>query len=173
MLISHVVLLLWSIIGGSLSKFWHRVSTLSLPKATILNFCKKHRSGWDAHTEPSHQDLRCLTFSISTLHIDFFESDSLLKKTKKKQTTNDVCYLAPKTICATLSENVHVHPAKIQISLCIRAVWSEPSQGAIWIAKNPKFLHLDNEDSDQTARKRRLIWVFAGRTCQNLHFLTL
>ena len=32
--------------------------------------------------------------------------------------------------------------------------------------------YADNEDSDQTARMRSLIWVFVGRTCQKLHFLT-
>ena len=51
-----------------------------------IGFCKQHRSRWD---EPSHLDLRCLTFSLSTLHINFFPSDSLFKK-KKKQTTNVV-----------------------------------------------------------------------------------
>ena len=64
-------------------------------------------------------------------------------------------------------------PAKIQISLRIRAVWSESSLGAFSIAKDTKFLHADNEDSDQTARMRRLIWVFFGRTCQKVRFLTL
>ena len=42
----------------------------------------------------------------------------------------------------------HMHPAKIQIR--------ESSLAAFWIAKHPKF-HADNEDSDQTARMRRLI----------------
>ena len=32
-----------------------------------------------AHNEPSHQDLRFLTFSLSTSHINFFSIDSLLK----------------------------------------------------------------------------------------------
>ena len=54
----------------------------------------------------------------------------------------------------------HVRPAKIQISLRICAVWSDSSLGAFGIAKYAKFLHADNEDSDQTARMRRLIWVF-------------
>ena len=67
----------------------------------------------------------------------------------------------------------HVRPAKIQISLRIRAGWSESSLGAFWIAKDAKFLHADNEDSNQTARMRRLIWVFVGRTCQKVRFLTL
>ena len=50
--------------------------------------------------------------------------------------------------------------AKIQISLRIRAVWSESSTGAFWIAKDAKVLHADNEDSDHAARMRTLIWVF-------------
>ena len=44
---------------------------------------------------------------------------------------------------------------------------------AFWIAKNTKFLNTDNEDTYQTARMRRLIWVFVGRTCQKVRFLTL
>ena len=41
----------------------------------------------------------------------------------------------------------HVRPAKIQISLRIRAVWSESSLCAFWIAK----------DTDQTTRVHRLL----------------
>ena len=67
----------------------------------------------------------------------------------------------------------HVRPVKILIRLRMRAVWSESSLGASWIAKGAKFLHADNEDSDQTARLRRLIWVFVGRTCEKVRFLTL
>ena len=52
-----------------------------------------------------------------------------------------------------------VRPTKIQISLRIRAVWSESSLGAIWIANDAMFLHADNKGSDQTALMRRLIWV--------------
>ena len=57
-----------------------------------------------------------------------------------------------------------MRPAKSQISLRIRAVWSESSLCAQWEAKDPRFLHADSEDSDQTGRMPRLIWVFAGRT---------
>ena len=32
------------------------------------------------------------------------------------------------------------------------------------VAKDPRFLRADSEDSDQTGRMPRLIWVFAGRT---------
>ena len=57
-----------------------------------------------------------------------------------------------------------VRPAKTQISLGIRPVWSESSLCAQSVAKDLSFLHADSEDSDQTGRMPRLIWVFAGRT---------
>ena len=63
-----------------------------------------------------------------------------------------------------------VRPAKTEISLGIRPVWSESSLCAQWVAKDPRFLYADNEDSDRTGRMPRLIWVFAGRTG---HFLGL
>ena len=37
-------------------------------------------------------------------------------------------------------------PAKTQISLGIRPVWSESSLCTQWVAKDPSFLHLDSED---------------------------
>ena len=40
----------------------------------------------------------------------------------------------------------HVRQATIQISLRIRAVWSESSLSAFWIAEDAKFLRMDNED---------------------------
>ena len=61
--------------------------------------------------------------------------------------------------------------AKIQISLRIRTVWSDSSLCAFSIAKAAKCLLANNEDSDQTVRMRRLIWVFVGRTCQRARFL--
>ena len=57
-----------------------------------------------------------------------------------------------------------MRPAKTQISLGIRPVWSESSLCARRIAKDPSFLHADSEDSGQTGRMPRLIWIFAGRT---------
>ena len=62
------------------------------------------------------------------------------------------------------TNKVTVRPAKTQISLGIRPVWSESSLCAQWVAKDPSFLHADSEDSDQTGRMLRLIWIFAGRT---------
>ena len=67
----------------------------------------------------------------------------------------------------------HVRPAKFQIRLCIRTVWSESSLGTFWTANDAKFLHADNEDSDQTARSHRLIWVVVGLTCPKGRLLTL
>ena len=66
-----------------------------------------------------------------------------------------------------------MRPAKIEIRLRIRAVWSESSLGALRIANDAKFLHADNEDSDQTAQMRRLIWDFVGRARQKVRWLTL
>ena len=42
-------------------------------------------------------------------------------------------------------------PAKTQISMGIRQVWSESSLCAQWVAKDPSFLHADSEDSTPTA----------------------
>ena len=63
----------------------------------------------------------------------------------------------------------HVRPVKIQISLRIRAVWSETSLGALWIVNDARIVHEDNEDSDQTIR---LMCVFIGRTCQKARVFT-
>ena len=46
----------------------------------------------------------------------------------------------------TKSTKWHVRPAKTQISLGIRPVWSESSLCAYWVAKDPNFLHADSED---------------------------
>ena len=40
----------------------------------------------------------------------------------------------------------HVHPAKTQISLGIRPVWSEPLLCAQWVAKDPSFHHVVSKD---------------------------
>ena len=57
----------------------------------------------------------------------------------------------------------YMHSANIHYNL--RVVWSDSSLGAFWIAKDAKFLHTKNEDSDQTVWTCRLIWDIAGRTC--------
>ena len=40
-----------------------------------------------------------------------------------------------------------------------------------WVAKDPSFLHVDSEDPDQIWRMPRLIWVFAGCTCNFIAFV--
>ena len=65
----------------------------------------------------------------------------------------------------------HVRPAKTQISLGICPVWSESSLCTQWVAKDPSFLHADSEDSDQTGRMPRLIWVVAVRACLFVDFV--
>ena len=57
-----------------------------------------------------------------------------------------------------------MHPVKTQISLGIRPVWSESSLSA-WSNIGPLTTYwVHSEDSDQTWRMPRLIWVFAGHT---------
>ena len=73
----------------------------------------------------------------------------ILDKTKRIQPRHDK------------TNKMSVRPAKTQISLGVRSVWSESSLCAQWVAKDSGFLHVDSEDSDQTGR---MIWVFAGRT---------
>ena len=51
-------------------------------------------------------------------------------------------------------------PSLFKSSLCAQRV-----------AKDPSFLHADSEDSDQTGRMPRLIWVFAGRNLILLGFV--
>ena len=62
------------------------------------------------------------------------------------------------------TNKMSVRPVKTQISLGSRPVWSESSTCPQWVVKDPSFLHADSDDSDQTGRMPRLIWVFAGRT---------
>ena len=68
---------------------------------------------------------------------------------------------------------VHLHLPKTQISLRIRAVWTE----FLWFVwRNFALLAIQNEHSeysDQSVQMRRLIWIFAGRTCPKLRSLTL
>ena len=65
----------------------------------------------------------------------------------------------------------HVRPAKTQLNLGIHPVWSESSLCAQRLAEDLSFLYGDSEDSDQTGRMPKLIWVFAGRTCHSAGFV--
>ena len=66
----------------------------------------------------------------------------------------------------------HVRPTKTQISLRIRAVWSDSLLSALRNFVSLAIQNAPNEDSDQPARMRRLIWIFLGRTCLKGRFLT-
>ena len=81
-------------------------------------------------------------------------------------------------ICRSMTKQTKCseHPAKTQIRLGGSAqcpVWSGSSLCAEWIAKDPRYIHADGEDSDQTGRMLRLIWVFTGRTCHFIGFIML
>ena len=54
------------------------------------------------------------------------------------------------------TNKVAVRPAKTQISLGIRQVWSKSSLSALWVAKDPVIVNADSEDSDQTGRMTRV-----------------
>ena len=62
------------------------------------------------------------------------------------------------------TNKVTVCPAKTQISLGIRPVWSESSLSTWGKLGSLATYSVHNEDSDQTVRMPRLIWVFAGCT---------
>ena len=65
----------------------------------------------------------------------------------------------------------HVRPAKTQISLGIRPVWSESSLSA-WRKLGSLATHwAHSEDSDQIGLMPRLIWVFTGLTCHFVGFV--
>ena len=79
--------------------------------------------------------------------------------------------LTKKKIMSNIFESQHdktnkmsVRPAKTQISMGIRPVWSDSSLSA-WRKPGSLASHwAHSEDSDQTGRMPALIWVFAGRT---------
>ena len=65
-----------------------------------------------------------------------------------------------------------MRPAKTQISLGIRPVWSESSLSAwrnLWSLAT--YWALLSKDSDQNGQMPRLVWVFAGRTCHFVGFV--
>ena len=84
--------------------------------------------------------------------------------------TNDRFYLSR---CMTKPTKWPVHQETTQVSLGILPVWPEPSLCALRIAKDLRLLHADSEDSDQTGRMPRLVWVFAGRIVHFVGFVML
>ena len=64
-----------------------------------------------------------------------------------------------------------VRPAKIQISLGTRPVWSDSSLSTWKNLWSLATYWAHSEDSDQTGRMPRLIWVFVGSTCHFVGFV--
>ena len=64
----------------------------------------------------------------------------------------------------------HVGPVKTQLSLCFSAVWTVfvAQMKILCILGYPKCI---NEESDQTAQMRRLIWIFTRCTYLKVHVL--
>ena len=63
------------------------------------------------------------------------------------------------------SSNDMTKPTKwVCIQRRLRSALSGSSLCVQWTAKDPRFLHADSEDFDQTGRMPWLIWVFAVRT---------
>ena len=98
------------------------------------------------------------------INILFVQLRSLKRNTHIVFNNNMSHDMTKLTSASDKTNKMSVRPAKTQISLGIRPVWSESSMCAQWVAKYPSFLHADSENSDQTGRMLRLIWVFPGRT---------
>ena len=62
----------------------------------------------------------------------------------------------------------HVCPAKFQISMRLRAVWSESSLGAFWIGKDAKFLHEGNEDWTDCTQTQADLSLRRAHTSQDI-----
>ena len=64
-----------------------------------------------------------------------------------------------------------VHWQKTQINLVICPAWSESSLCTQWVAKDPRFLHADSEDSEKIGWVPRLNGVFTRRTYHFVGFV--
>ena len=71
------------------------------------------------------------------------------------------------------TNKMSVRPAKTQISLHIRPVWSESLLCPLWVATNPRFLNADSEDSDQTGWMPRLVCLRMALTHFVIFFMSL
>ena len=70
-----------------------------------------------------------------------------------------VCFLAHEAPSEIFSFVTHYITEPYLRTSAPSAVWSESSLGTFWVASDAKCVHADNEDANQTARIRRLIWV--------------
>ena len=103
--------------------------------------------------------------------IDYYTQNSTEKKLNT-QVRSFGRYLRLKVRKRTFG---HVRPTKTQARLSICAVWSVfvVCMKKLCISRQSKKKQTcAQEDSDQTARMRSLIWIFAGRTCPKVCFRT-
>ena len=111
---------------------------------------------------------RSLSFCLNTLILTFIPLRSLLSDPGPFISAKDPFFLSS-LLKEQMSHDMTkptmwLRPAKTQISLGIRPVWSESSLSA-WRNVGSLATHwVHSEDSDQTGQMPRLIWVFAGRT---------
>ena len=122
------------------------------------------RSGWQAHQEVSK-----VAFPVKRSEnlAGIFCFATLLRIHMRS------CYIlitSKMSLCMTKPTKWHVRPALTEISLGIRPVWSESSLSASRKLWSLATQWAQSEDSDQTGRMPRLIWVFAGRTCHFIGF---
>ena len=98
------------------------------------------------------------------------------KKTTQKSNTRETnsvscCLRILGQWLMTKQTKWHVRPAKTSMKLGIRPVWSESLLSA-WRKLGSSATHwAHSEDSYQTGRMPRLIWVFARRTCHFVGFV--
>ena len=64
------------------------------------------------------------------------------------------------------------HDKTNKMACAPRPVWSESSLLAQWVAKGPRFLRADSEDSDEI-RQAQAVWFFAGCTSHCVCFVVL
>ena len=104
-----------------------------------------------------------------------------IKHTRTELNTKNECSLTPYLVmfATTLSRIMkkstkwYMRLAKTQINLGIRPVWSESSLSARRKLRSLATHWAHSEDSDQTRRMPRLIWVFPGRTCHFVGFVMM
>ena len=132
--------------------------SLRRTKSTIISWAGSishlFHLNWHVATQTTHCQPKKVLFPI----VSFFDKKFGFPEAMQYEPPHDK------------TNKMTVRPLKAQVSLGIRPVWSESSLCAQWVAKDPSFVHAVCEDSDQTGRMPRLVWVFAGLTC---HFIVV
>ena len=131
-------------------------------KMVMVLFVKS--SSQEIHSEEQIWDLKPWRESHSSLQDFVWNAEKLEISKQVWNLINEIKTVSKNKPWHDKTNKMSVRPAKTQINLGIRPVWSESLLCAQWVAKYLSFLHADSEDFDQTGWMPRLIWVFAGRT---------